>query len=69
MLYSTGVPFPFKTEFVCKVADAQQGGKALHVAFGPYRVNPKREFFHINPELVLLPLPSSSAALYRLRVD
>ena len=51
------------------VADAQQGGKALHVAFGPYRVNPKREFFQINPELVLLPLPSSPAAMFRLRVD
>lgn len=49
-LYSTGVPFPFKIEFVCKVPNAQDVEKALHVAFGPDRVNPKREFFQINSE-------------------
>ena len=49
-LYTTGLPFPFKIEFVCKVPDAAEVENALHIAFGPHRVNPKREFFHIDPE-------------------
>lgn len=49
-LYSTGVPFPFKIEFVCKVPDGAQVETALHTAFGPNRVNPRREFFQIDPE-------------------
>lgn len=49
-LYSTGVPFPFKVEFVCRVVDAMEVEKALHIAFGPSRINPRREFFQISPE-------------------
>jgi T5orf172 domain len=49
-LYSTGVPVPFKIEFACKVADEREVEKALHIAFGPSRINPKREFFRIEPE-------------------
>jgi hypothetical protein len=49
-LYTTGVPFPYKIEFVCKVPSAVEVEKALHVAFGPNRVNPKREFFQIETE-------------------
>jgi hypothetical protein len=48
-LYSTGVPFPFTIEFVCKVPNAAEVEKALHTAFGPNRVNLKREFFQIDP--------------------
>lgn len=48
-LYTTGVPFPFKIEFVCKVPNAAQVEAALHTAFGPQRVNLKREFFQIDP--------------------
>ena len=49
-LYGTGVPVPFKLEFACKVPNAAEVEVALHTAFGPHRVNPKREFFRIDPE-------------------
>lgn len=49
-LYGTGVPVPFKLEFACKVPNAAEVEQALHTAFGPHRVNPKREFFRIDPE-------------------
>jgi len=49
-LYSTGVPVPFRLEFACRVEDADAVEEALHIAFGPNRVNPRREFFRIDPE-------------------
>jgi hypothetical protein len=49
-LYSSGVPFPFKLEFACRVEKAEEVEQALHRAFAPNRVNPKREFFSIDPE-------------------
>lgn len=48
-LYTTGVPFPFKLEFACRVQNPDEVEKALHTAFAPNRVNPKREFFSIDP--------------------
>ena len=48
-LYSTGVPFPFKLEFACKVENPDEVEQSLHTAFAPNRVNPKREFFSIDP--------------------
>jgi len=49
-LYSTGVPVPFECAFAGKVEDESKIEKAFHSAFGPYRVNPKREFFQIEAE-------------------
>ena len=49
-LYTTGVPVPFTLEFAGRVQNAEEVEKALHIAFAPYRVNPKREFFRIDPE-------------------
>ena len=49
-LYSTGVPLPFKCEYAVEVADCSKAEQALHIAFDPYRTNPKREFFDIAPE-------------------
>jgi hypothetical protein len=49
-LYSTGVPFPFKLEFACKVENPDEVEQALHLAFAPNRVNPKREFFSIEAD-------------------
>ena len=55
-LYNTpGVPLPFECERAVDVGDdeiARQLEKALHVAFGPSRVNPRREFFEIDIEQV-----------------
>ena len=49
-LYSTGVPVPFHLEFACRVEDANDVEQALHIAFAPNRINPRREFFRIDPE-------------------
>lgn len=48
-LYSTGVPFPFELAFACRVRNPDEVEQALHLAFAPNRVNPKREFFSIDP--------------------
>ncbi|WP_259404532.1 GIY-YIG nuclease family protein [Hymenobacter sp. HSC-4F20] len=48
-LYTTGVPVPFTIEYVCKVPNSAEVEKALHLAFAPHRINPKREFFSIEP--------------------
>ena len=49
-LYTTGVPVPFECAYAAKVSDVSEVEKAFHLAFGPYRINPKREFFGIEPE-------------------
>ena len=49
-LYSTGVPLPFECAYASRVEDESKVERAFHQAFGPYRVNPRREFFDIEPE-------------------
>ena len=49
-LYSSGVPFQFECVYAVEVDDCATVEKALHAAFYPSRVNPKREFFSIDPE-------------------
>ena len=51
-LYSTGVPLPFECVIARQIEDreAAEIENALHVAFGPYRINTSREFFEIDPE-------------------
>jgi hypothetical protein len=49
-LYTTGVPVPFSLEFACRVPNGAEVERAFHVAFAPNRVNPRREFFKIEPE-------------------
>lgn len=49
-LYSTGVPYPFECVYAVEVEDCSKVESALHMAFGPNRVNPKREFFDIEAE-------------------
>ena len=46
-LYSTGVPVPFECAYAARVKDVKKVEKAFHEAFGPYRINPRREFFEI----------------------
>lgn len=52
-LYSTGVPVPFECVYAVQVDDCTKVEAAFHVAFGPYRINPNREFFKISPEQVI----------------
>lgn len=46
----SGVPVPFECYFACEVVNSVKVEKALHDAFGDHRINPKREFFRLNPE-------------------
>ncbi len=48
-LYTTGVPVQFDCAFACQVEDCAAVETALHQAFDNVRVNPKREFFRIEP--------------------
>ena len=52
-LYSTGVPTPFKCEYAVKLPNGVDVEVALHAAFRDKRVNPKREFFQIDPDQVI----------------
>lgn len=49
-LYTTGVPVPFELKYACRVPNSDEVECALHVAFGPQRINLKREFFRIEPD-------------------
>lgn len=49
-LYTTGVPVPFECEFAGRVTDEHAVERAFHRAFGPYRLNARREFFEIEAE-------------------
>ncbi len=49
-LYTTGVPVPFDIEYACRVPNPSEVESALHVAFAPHRINPRREFFEIDAE-------------------
>ena len=53
-LYTTGLPFPFDCVIAREIEDrkAAEIERALHAAFEPYRVNPSREFFQVEPEQV-----------------
>ena len=49
-LYTTSVPVPFELVFACRVPNSAEVERALHTAFAPQRVNPRREFFGIEPD-------------------
>ena len=46
---ASGVPLPFECYFAAEVIDATKLEKTLHQFFAEVRVNPKREFFKIDP--------------------
>jgi hypothetical protein len=52
-LNSTNMPFPFKCVFSCEVENYKEVEKSIHMAFNKFRVNPKREFFEIEPEQII----------------
>ena len=56
----SGIPVPFECYFGCEVEDGQDVERRLHFGFGDHRVNPKREFFRINPERVKMILEGFS---------
>ena len=52
----SGVPFPFECYYAAEVDDCAKLEKTLHQLFSEVRVNPKREFFKLDPEKVVLAL-------------
>ena len=50
----SGVPLPFECYFAAEVHDCSRVEKILHQLFAEFRVNPKREFFRVDPEKVVL---------------
>lgn len=52
-LYSTGVPFPFECLWAGEVHNCNRIENIIHNAFRHNRVNPKREFFSIEPDQVI----------------
>ena len=65
-LYDTGVPLPFECVIAreMETREAADIESALHTAFGPYRINPSREFFEIDPEqarVILQVMPGRDA--------
>jgi len=53
-LHTTGVPLSFECSYACEVDDCNQVEGSLHRAFAPYRKNPKREFFEIEPDQAIV---------------
>ena len=51
-IYGTGVPLPFECIAAREVKEPEKLERALQAAFGPYRVNPSREFFEIQEEQI-----------------
>jgi T5orf172 domain len=51
---ATGVPVAFNCHFAAQVADMTAKEKTLHQLFSDKRVNPRREFFEVAPEKVVL---------------
>lgn len=49
-LHTTGVPAGFQVEYACRTPNPEAVEQAMHVAFGPRRVNDRREFFEIEPD-------------------
>lgn len=50
----SGVPLPFECYFAAEVKDCAKLEKTLHQLFSENRINPKREFFKVDPEKVVL---------------
>ena len=52
-LYSSSTPVPFECYFACTVADMRFVEKSIHNGFDDFRINPRREFFRVDPERVV----------------
>jgi hypothetical protein len=51
---TTSIPLPFECFFAAEVANCGKLEKQLHQLFSESRINPKREFFKVDPEKVVL---------------
>ena len=48
-LDTTSVPVPFQCYYAARVEDNKKVERALHTAFGDFRIRPNREFFKMDP--------------------
>ena len=48
-LDTTSVPIPFQCFYAARVEDNRRVERALHIAFGDFRVRANREFFRMDP--------------------
>src|SRR5204863_9381589 len=51
-----GVPLPFECYYAAEVDDTTRVERILHQLFSEARVNPKREFFRLDPQKVVMAL-------------
>lgn len=51
-----GVPLPFECYYAAEVDDMKRVESLLHQLFSEHRINPKREFFKVDPEKVVIAL-------------
>jgi hypothetical protein len=49
-LFTTGVPVPYDCVYACTVDDNTIAERSMHDRFSEHRINPKREFFWLNPK-------------------
>ena len=68
-LYQTNVPVPFECALAMQVEDPRSIEAKLHQVFGPDRVNPKREFFKIDPDQAVAALTIASGEDVTPRVN
>ena len=52
-LYNSSTPVPFECYFACTVTDMKFVEKSIHNGFDDFRINPRREFFRVDPERVV----------------
>lgn len=50
---STSIPIPFEVYYACTVGNMKKVENGIHEGFGNYRVNPRREFFKVDPERIV----------------
>lgn len=56
----SGVPLPFECYFAAEVDSCSRIERILHQLFSEMRINPKREFFRVDPEKVVLAISIGS---------
>lgn len=52
----SGVPLPFECHYAARVDDCRRVESILHQLFSEHRLNPRREFFRLEPEKAVLAL-------------
>lgn len=66
---ATGVPVAFHCHFAAEVDDMAAKERTLHQLFSDKRINPKREFFEIGPEKVVLAISMGPICRSHARQD